>query len=58
MPPKGYRNLPSIKAGLFKALVEIADRKNKGLSELVHDVLGAYVQIARAELPMEEWQKL
>jgi len=58
MPPKNYKNLPSIKKALFLELVEIASNKDKGLSELVHDVLGAYVRLAKGELPIEEWQKL
>ena len=51
MPPKGYKNLPSIKAGLFKALAEIADSKDMRLSELAQSMLRSYVQIAKRELP-------
>ena len=58
MPPKGYKNLPSIKKALFLDLVEIASNKDKGLSHLLHEVLGAYVSLAKGELPIKEWQKI
>lgn len=58
MPPKGYRNLPSIKKGLHKKLVEVADSKGMSLSELIQSVLGSYVSLALGEFPVEEWQKI
>lgn len=58
MPPKGYKNLPSIRKPLFLDLVEIASNKGMNLSQLIHEVLGAFVSLAKGELPVEEWQKL
>ncbi|MDH5460986.1 MAG: hypothetical protein OEX09_02000 [Candidatus Bathyarchaeota archaeon] len=58
MPPKGYKNLPSIKKALFLDFVEIAKSKDKSISQLLHEVLGAFVSLAKGDLPVEEWQKV
>jgi len=58
MPPKNYKNLPSIKKALYLKLVEVADRKGMSLSELVQSALNSYVSLALGELPVEEWQKV
>ena len=58
MPPRGYKNLPSIKKALYRKLVQVADKKDMSLSELVQSVLNSYVNLALGELPIEEWQQI
>jgi len=57
MPPKNYKNLPSIREALFKDLVTIADKEGyDNLSQCIHDVLGAYVWMKKHGVP-KEWLK-